>query len=120
MADEFADALKAEADRAPLDEALAGLHRIATAAGIFEQTWQAASIGEVCDMIAAWCRGRPTDGMIASLKGTIGGLEAELEAVKRLAERASALMLAEKNAEIGRLRERVEELEQDIGEAAGG
>lgn len=41
-----------------LNEALAGLHRIATAAGIFEQTWQAGSISEVCDMLAAWCRDR--------------------------------------------------------------
>lgn len=43
----------AEAARMPLDEALAGLHRIAVAAGILEQTWQARSIAEVCDMIAA-------------------------------------------------------------------
>lgn len=38
-----------------LDEALAGLHRIAVAAGIWEETWQARSVAEVCDMIAAWC-----------------------------------------------------------------
>jgi hypothetical protein len=56
--DTFEDMLAAATADAPLDEALAGLHRIATAAGIFEDTWHAQSIGEVCDMIAAWCRQR--------------------------------------------------------------
>ena len=37
----FEDELRAAAAAAPLDEALAGLKRIAEAAGIFEQTWQA-------------------------------------------------------------------------------
>jgi hypothetical protein len=51
-----------------LDEALAGIHQIAQAAGIFEQTWHATSIGEVCGMIAAWITDRraepqPTGGV---------------------------------------------------------
>jgi Mn-dependent DtxR family transcriptional regulator len=46
--------LLASAD-APLDESLAGLHRIAVRAGIFDQTCEATSIAEVCDMIADWC-----------------------------------------------------------------
>ena len=45
--------LTAAPGEAPLDEALAGLKRIAEAAGIFEQTWQARNLAEVCDMIAA-------------------------------------------------------------------
>ena len=53
-----------------LGEALAGLHRIADAAGIFEQTWQAASVAEVCDMIASWCAARrhapADDGSLAA------------------------------------------------------
>lgn len=56
----FEDELAAAAEAAPLDEALAGLHRIAVAAGVLEETWQARSVGEVCDMIAAWCRWRRT------------------------------------------------------------
>jgi hypothetical protein len=56
--DPFMTWLRAEAGRSQLDEALAGLHRIAEAAGIFPQTWDAGSISEVCDMIAAWCRVR--------------------------------------------------------------
>jgi len=56
--DPFTAELCAEADRSQLDEALAGLHRIANAAGIFPQTWDAGSISEVCDMLADWCRGR--------------------------------------------------------------
>ena len=55
--DDLARAAKV-AGGAPLDEALAGLHNIAVAAGIFEDTCHAASIGEVADMIAAWCRAR--------------------------------------------------------------
>jgi hypothetical protein len=51
----FEDQLAQAAADAPLNEALAGLKRIAEAAGIFEQTWQARSIAEVCDLIAAWC-----------------------------------------------------------------
>jgi hypothetical protein len=43
---------------APLDEALAGLGKIARAAGIFEQTWEAGSVTEVCDMIAEWADAR--------------------------------------------------------------
>jgi hypothetical protein len=50
--------LAAVADGRQLDEALAGLRRIAEAAGIWQATWQADSIGQVCDMLAAWCRGR--------------------------------------------------------------
>ena len=50
--------LAAAVESLPLDEALAGIKRIAEAAGIFEQTWQAGSIGGVCDMIAEWCRTR--------------------------------------------------------------
>jgi hypothetical protein len=63
--DAFAADLRAAAADEQLDQALAGLHRIANAAGIFPQTWQAGSIGEVCDMLAAWCRdhrGGGTDG----------------------------------------------------------
>jgi hypothetical protein len=54
----FAADLRTAAADEQLSEALAGLHRVAEAAGIFEQTWQAGSIGEVCDMLAAWCRDR--------------------------------------------------------------
>lgn len=54
----FGEDLAAAEAAAPLDEALAGLHRIAAAAGVLEETWQARSVGEVCDMIAAWCRAR--------------------------------------------------------------
>jgi hypothetical protein len=53
--DRFLTELRAVAADAPLDEALAGLHRIAVRAGIFDQTCEAASIAEVCDMIAGWC-----------------------------------------------------------------
>jgi hypothetical protein len=41
-----------------LDEALAGLATIAKAAGIFEDTWQARSVTEVCGMIAEWADAR--------------------------------------------------------------
>jgi hypothetical protein len=54
-----------EAARMPLDEALAGIHRIAAAAGIFEDTWQAESMAEVCDIIAAWCRAARRDLALA-------------------------------------------------------
>jgi hypothetical protein len=54
----FEQQLAAAAKDAPLNEALAGLHRIANAAGIFAQTCQAQSIAEVCDMIAGWCQQR--------------------------------------------------------------
>jgi hypothetical protein len=45
----------ADQDGPQLDEALAGLRRIAAAAGIFEAAWQTRTVGETCDMIAAWC-----------------------------------------------------------------
>jgi hypothetical protein len=45
-----------------LDEALAGLARIAKAAGIWEKTWQARSIPELCDMLAAWAAARTPPG----------------------------------------------------------
>jgi hypothetical protein len=53
--DRFLAELRAVAAEAPLDEALAGLYRIAQTAGIFDQTCEAQSIAEVCDMIAGWC-----------------------------------------------------------------
>jgi hypothetical protein len=56
--DPFAAELVAFEAGTQLDEALAGLKRIAEAAGIFQATWQATSITGVCDMIAAWCAER--------------------------------------------------------------
>jgi hypothetical protein len=41
-----------------LAEALAALHAIAEAQGQFTETWEAQSISEVGDMLAAWCRRR--------------------------------------------------------------
>jgi hypothetical protein len=41
-----------------LDEALAGLARIARAAGIFEATWSGRTVTEVSEIIAAWCAAR--------------------------------------------------------------
>jgi hypothetical protein len=40
---------------APLDDALAGLRRIAEAAGIFNKTLEAETVAELCDILAAWC-----------------------------------------------------------------
>ena len=75
--DDLLSALQAAAQQEPLDEALAGLHRIANAAGIFRQTWTAASISEVCDMIAAWCRDRAA--LLAEKDAQIARLAAELD-----------------------------------------
>lgn len=47
------DLLAGIGDQPQLEEALAALHDIAEA-----QTWQAESISEVGDMLAAWCRRR--------------------------------------------------------------
>jgi hypothetical protein len=58
VADRFIEELRAAAAEADRDEAFAGIHRIAVAAGLYGQTQRAESIGEVCDMIAAWCRSR--------------------------------------------------------------
>jgi hypothetical protein len=45
---------------APLDDALAGLRRIAEAAGIFGETLDAGTVAEVCDILARWAaRNRP-------------------------------------------------------------
>lgn len=52
------DLLAGMGEQPQLEEALAALHAIAEAQGQFQQTWQAQSISEVGDMLAAWCRRR--------------------------------------------------------------
>jgi hypothetical protein len=54
----FEDDLFASGQTAQLSQAFAGLHRIAEAAGIFGETLAARSIGEVADILAAWCAER--------------------------------------------------------------
>lgn len=54
----LAEFMAAAAGEDQLDEAMAGLHRIALAAGLYETTWAAASVTEVSEIIAAWCKGR--------------------------------------------------------------
>jgi hypothetical protein len=112
-------------DDAPLDAALAGLKRIADAQGTFTLTWNAASIGAVADILAAWCRSRhaqlaekdaeigrlkaeladvPTVGKYNLLQGAVGALEdanADLCASKNRVTAA----LHEARAEIGRWRD---------------
>jgi len=69
--DRFLAELRAVAAGAPLDEALAGLYRIAQKAGIFDQTCEAQSIAEVCDMLADWCgEQRATVGQLRALLTT--------------------------------------------------
>lgn len=56
--DGLAELVEKTAGQEQLEEALAALHAIAEAQGQFPETWQAQSIGEVGDMLAAWCRRR--------------------------------------------------------------
>jgi hypothetical protein len=81
--DRFLAELRAVAAGAPLDEALAGLYRIAQATGIFAETCHAKSIAEVCDMLAMWCteqrtaverlRGLVVSGSVTYSPGSGGG-----------------------------------------------
>jgi hypothetical protein len=81
---------------APLDQALAALHRIATSAGIFEKTWQAVSIAEVGEILAAWCYARrpglnrPSAGVVelTASEPISAGSEVETHAVRDLARLA--------------------------------
>jgi hypothetical protein len=64
--DAFTAMVKAAAYDEQLTEAYTGIGRIAAAAGITLATYDAQSMAEVCDMIAAWCaEHRPAPPLIA-------------------------------------------------------
>jgi hypothetical protein len=79
--------LAAAAGGDQLGEAMAGLHRIAVAAGLYEATWAAGSVTEVSEIIAAWCHAQRG---ITHLPG--GGGVIEVAAAVPIAARQPVLL----------------------------
>jgi hypothetical protein len=106
----------AEAARMPLDEALAGIHRIATAAGIFEDTWQARNMAEVCDIIAAWCAAR-RPGVTEEQRPRTGADAARRTLTAQLARhRASCQTCRDRADAAGRNRRGCQDADRIIGQ----